>query len=217
MTPPQPQPFAVQVAAGCPGHLDIALALAAEFREIDVDEIDAQVDLVALELADAASCDAHGQLEAVATAMRAFTVVETHVGVRDILVDDVLATCEGSPLALAPIAVEAAHRAGILVGIIGDGTRHLIAHCELEDPVALDFGCPRRPPRIEAVDERSLSWRCAHQLAFATLAELIERGTRGGDMPLALKAADLRLDLPLTDESRRAQQGALDRLRAVLN
>lgn len=215
MMPIEPPSFTDRAAAACPGHAELALALAAEFGSVDVAAADAQLDLVAVELADARTLPAVDQLRALAEAMRAFAVVEPHVGSRDLRVDTALAAWEGHALALVPIAVEAGRRAGLPVGVIGDGARHLVAHRAVEEPVALEFG--PAGPGLRGADETSMTWRCAHQLSFTTLGVLVNRGTRGGDLGLALRAAELRLALPLGDDVRRCQEGMLKRLRARLN
>lgn len=215
MMPIEPPSFTDRAAAACPGHAELALALSAEFGPFDVAAADARLDLVAVELADSRSLPPLEQLGALADAMRAFAVVEPHIGSRDLRVDRVLGAWEGHALALAPIAVEAGRRAGIPVGVIGDGARHLVAHRAVEEPVALDF--EPAGPRICAADEATMTWRCAHQLSFTTLGVLVNRGTRGGDLALALRAAELRLALPLGDDVRRCQEGLLERLRARLN
>lgn len=209
--------FARHAAAACPGQGELALAVAAEFSEVDAGAAEAQLDLLALEVVPARRHAPADQLAALAAAMRAFAVVEPHVGSADLRVDEVLRTCEGHPLALAVIAAEAGVRAGLDVGLIGDGERHLVAHRQLAEPLALDLGSASRAPALRPVDEPRLTWRCAHQVGFALLGLLIARGTRGGDLPLALRAAELRLELPLADRVRRCQEDGLARLRARLN
>lgn len=209
--------FAARAAAACPGHAELAAALAVELFAADTAAVDAQLDLLALELVAARRRAPEDQLAALAAAMRAFAVVEPHVGSRDLRIDEVLRACEGHPLALVTVAAEAGRRAGLDVDVVGDGARHLVAHRQLADPVALDPGSARRGPRVRPVDEPDVSWRCAHQVCFATLGELIARGTRGGDPALAIRACELRLALPLGDRARRCQRDALARLRACLN
>lgn len=215
MPPIEPPSFTARAAAACPGHAELALSLAAEFGPVDVAAADAQLDLVAVELAGARSLPPVEQLGALAAVMRAFAVVEPHIGSRDLRVDSALDAWEGHPLALVPIAVDAAQRAGLAVGVIGDGAQYMVAHREVEEPVALEFGSAG--PGVREADQSTMTWRCAHQLCFTTLGVLINRGTRGGDLGLALRAAELRLALPLGDDARRCQEGLLERLRAGLN
>lgn len=217
MDPIKPTSFAALAGAACPGHAELAVAMTAEIARVDGPAVDAQLDLLALELAGARSLAPAGQLAELTDIMRAFAAVEPHVGSRDLRIDRVLHTCEGHPLALATIAVDAARRAGLDVGIIGDGHTHVIAHRQLEQPLAVDLGSASRGPRVRTVDGDAMGWRCAHQVCFTTLGELISRAVRGGDIGLAIRAAELRLELPLGDAVRDCQEGALARLRARLN
>lgn len=212
-----PLPFTVQASVGCPTHAQLALSLATEFTDVDVDAVDATLDLLATSLSDADAITPYEQLDALADLMRAFTVREPRLGVADLLVDQVLATCAGHPTTLAAIAVEAAARAGMPMGVIGNGLQHLVAHRELDDRIALDLMSVHRPPSVVEVADRRLAWRCSHQLCFAMLGELVDRSGRAGDLVTAMRAAELRISLPMTEEAKLRQRQALAGIRARLN
>jgi hypothetical protein len=67
------------------------------------------------------------------------------------------------------------------------------------------------------VTDRRADWRCSHQVTFATLRELIERQLRVGDLGGALRAAELRLQLPLEGWVSERLNVELASMRARLN
>jgi hypothetical protein len=73
---------------------------------------------------------------------------------------------------------------------------------------------------VRALGERErteLRLRCGHQVAFATLAQIVERATRGGDLAVALHATELRLRLPLAAPLRARVEAEKAGLQASLN
>jgi hypothetical protein len=105
-------------------------------------------------------------------------------------------------------------RAGMPVGVVGVGGRHLVGH-EHVTPWLLD------PVTGEVVDARTLGqepeWRCGHQVADTLLDEVELRCERAGDLTRAIRAAQLRCALPFDDEASERAGLRLRRLRSRLN
>jgi hypothetical protein len=120
-----------------------------------------------------------------------------------VLIDFGLDRLAGHQPVLAVIAAEAARRAGLALAVVGDGPALLVGPYARRGAAAFD---PRRPG-VGRLEEERVIWRCSHQVAFALLREYLDRALRAGDLAGALRAADLRLELPLED-------WVLDRLRS---
>jgi Transglutaminase-like superfamily len=195
-------PFSIAASQSCPPHAELAIALAAEFRRVDLAAVEAGLDALAIELAGAGVEDPLDQLDVLTGAMAAFEALDAPLDPPALLIDVALARLAGHPITLAVIAAEAGRRAGFEVGVAGgDGQGHVVAHqgagIVIFDPA---LGA------VRSVEEGDLSWRCAHQVVFALLGEHIDRALRVGDIAGALRAAELRLELPM-------EGWALDRLR----
>jgi hypothetical protein len=128
----------------------------------------------------------------------------------------VLASACGHPAGVAIAGAGIAARAGIPIGLVGNGRRLYLAHEELDGPFVLD---PAAPARL--TDARGLGcdlcWRCAHESALAVLEHVAARAERELDLPVAMACAALRLMLPLDDETRAAAAAEHVRLLAQLN
>jgi hypothetical protein len=112
--------------------------------------------------------------------------------------------------------VEAARRAGIGLGIVGDGAGCFVAHPSLGEPLLLDVA--RGGGLIEATGRTAdVGWQCSHQVAARILNRIGERAERTGNVAWALRAAELRLALPFTEPVREDLRRALAHLRARMN
>jgi hypothetical protein len=206
-------PFSLAAGLSCPTHADFAVALAAVFHELDEAAVDDQLDAIAASLYGVAGFDAREQLEALTAAMAVFEPMQAPLDPRALLIDVALDRLSGHPTALAVIGTEVARRAGLCVGVVGAGRRHLVGHRHAGLEIGLDLGVSA----VRTVTDRRAGWRCSHQVAFATLRELIERQLRVGDVGGALHAAELRLQLPLEDWVGERLAVELQSLRARLN
>lgn len=154
------------------------------------------------------------QVGTVAAAMEPFALSQELLGLDDLLLDRVLQTWTGTPAVLCAVAAEAGLRAGLQVGIVGDGATHLLVH-RGDDAVGWD---PQQGVRAISEEERgAFKLRCGHQLAFAVLAQIVERSTRAGDISVALHATELRLRLPLAEPVRTRVEAERSGLLAALN
>ncbi|HEY8584370.1 MAG TPA: transglutaminase family protein [Capillimicrobium sp.] len=191
-------PFSLAAGLSCPTHAVLAAALAAEFHPVDERGVDEALDALAAALAPTRDEHPVEQLDELRRTMEAFAVDDAPLDPDALLIDTVIDRLAGHPATLAVIGCSAAQRAGLDVGVLAAGPGALrAAHRALE------------PPRA--------AWRCAHQVAFVLLAEQIERAQRCGDIAAALRAGELRLELPLGPGARTRVEGELAMLRALLN
>jgi hypothetical protein len=186
-------PFSLAAGLSCPSHADLAAALAAEFHELDEVAVDDHLDALAASLYGVHRFDPLEQLDALTAAMAAFEPMQAPLDPRALLIDVALDRFSGHPTTLAVIGTEVARRAGLCVGVVGAGRRHLVGHRH----AGLEVGLDPNVCAVRAVTDRRAGWRCSHQVTFSTLRELIERQLRVGDVGGALRAAELRLQLPL--------------------
>lgn len=191
-------PFALAAGLSCPTAADLATALAAEFRPVDEEGIDWALDGLAVALAPAAPDHPVEQFDELCRTMAAFEPLEAPLDQRALFIDVAIDRLAGHRTTLAVIGAEAGRRAGLDVGLVAEpGGGFRVGHRALEPATA--------------------RWGCAHQVAFSLLAAQIERAQRTGDLAGALRAAELRLELPLADPLRRRVGRELRALRAALN
>lgn len=207
--------FAARVAQPRISFGELALSLASEFKPVDHPAATAELARLAEGLLDTHALAPEDQLQTVGDLFDGFRRVEDRVRTRPLMLDAVLADRSGDPMLLAVLAADVARRAGLEVGLVGVGRSLFVAHRRAERPLALDLGGLLRGP--DAIDEQQLRRRCAHQMSFALIDEVLDRARRSGDLGTALTAAELRLSLPVDADSRAEMTRALAGLRASLN
>jgi hypothetical protein len=211
--------FAELASAGCPPHGTLALALASEFHPADL----AAAHSVLRELTDAIAplrgAPAIEQLAHVGREVGGRLTARVRPGaLDDLLLDRVLLTGTGDPVCWAIACVDAARHAGIPLGVVADDSDHvLVAHRDLEAPFVLEPASPLTPIDATRLPAGELTWRCSHQTALMLLDRVVVRATRAGRHGDALRAAQLRLELPLEDGTLEALRGERDGLSARLN
>jgi len=208
-------PFSLAAGLSCPTHADLAAALAAEFHPVDERAVDDALDALAVSLADARGASALEQLDELASTMSVFESWPAPLDARAVHVDLALDRLAGHPTALAVIGAEAARRAGLDLAVAASGAHHVVAHRGHGVLVAYDpatAALRRVRPGVAAP-----TWRCSHQVAFALLGEHLDRALRAGDIAGALRAAELRLELPVDGGTRARLLAEQDALRARLN
>lgn len=202
--------FASLAAGTCPPHEDMLLSLAAELGPYDATLVATRIDALAAQL-PGPEADPALQLDAVAAMIRASLTADMEGA---LLLPDVLRTGEGHPVGVASAAAAACARRGLAVDVVGAGGTVWLAHPEAA-PLIVD------PVTGSVLDGRTLevdlSWRCAHELAHVTIAEVIERAERDGDIGLALRAASLGTSLPLDESWPNGPEATLSRVRSRLN
>jgi hypothetical protein len=208
-------PFSLAAGLSCPTHADLAAALGAEFHDVDEREVDDGLDALAARLSSARHGEPLDQLDVLTAVMVAFEAVAAPLNAHAVHMDVALQRLAGHPTALAVIGAEAARRAGLDLAVAAAGGHHVVAHRALGVQVAYDPALPgvrRLRPGIAAP-----TWRCSHQVAFCLLREHLDRALRAGDIAGALRAAELRLDLPVEPATRSRLELEQRSLRALLN
>ncbi|ADB48581.1 hypothetical protein [Conexibacter woesei] len=216
-------PFALQAVSECPAPADLALALGAEFEPIAADDAHAALDELGCDLAAFRHVAPREQLVACAAAVgNRFTIVEERKRIGresvfdDLLLHRVLRDGSGHALPLTIAAVEAGRRAGIALGAVGRRREQYLAHAGLAAPHVADLR--RRGPLVDLTGrEEKVGWQCAHQLSALLLDRIAERAERIGHLSWALRAAELRLALPVCAETRERMERELERVRTRLN
>ena len=159
--------FTRLASGGCPPIADLMLALAAEFRDVDADAVDARLDELALPLFGLAGGDLR------VAAARLADILDTDPGfdadrssVAALWLDSALEARAGHPLMLAALVAEVGRRAGLDVHVLsaptgwyaglGDGERLWLVDATMDgrtaDPWSLRRHCTararlRRPAR----------------------------------------------------------------------
>ena len=168
------------------------LAIAAEFRAVDVEGVSFELDDLARGLFGVGDepRDASHRLATLLTDELRLRTDQSSVDT--IFLDTVLARHAGHPLALAVLAAEIGRRAGLAVGVCSTPTGWYAGIGERErlwliDP-ALDPGpTPSGPVRRH----------CGHEVGFAALTGVYARMIRDGESARACYAAHLRGLLPI--------------------
>jgi regulator of sirC expression with transglutaminase-like and TPR domain len=132
------------------------------------------------------------------------------------MLDLVLERRRGLPIALSVVYVEVARRAGIALDGVGQSGHYVVGRFGPgAAPVLLDpFAGGARTVAHDPAEVRP--WG-AHETALRMLNNLVASYTRRNDLGRAIRAAELRLELPLEPDLRDALVAALRGLRSRLN
>jgi regulator of sirC expression with transglutaminase-like and TPR domain len=219
-----PGSFAEIAAAPLPPLDALALALAAEFRQVDTEAalgaLDALGEEVVAELdGRPGTPEEHVRACAAVLAGRhGFTGDREEYDHPDnSMLDVVLDRRRGLPILLSVVWVETARRAGVPLAGVGLGGHFVVAH----------FGAGPRPLLLDpfddgarvdaAVDEAFLEPWTPPAIAMRMLNNLVLAFRRRGDTAAAIHAAGMRLALPADDAVREGLQRELQAMRARLN
>jgi hypothetical protein len=207
-------------AAGAhPGEL--ALALGAEFAPLDARALDAALAPLVAALVPAAGAGPERQLrvaeEAFARHLRVEEPSPRAVGCEDLLPHRAALRGRGHELAVTAVALEAARRAGLRLGLVACPDAVFVGHPGLAAPVLLGALPDWHLLDARDLDEPALSWQCAHEAASLLLSQLLERTRRLGLLSAELRAAELCLALPVERDERARLERQLAAVRARLN
>jgi len=217
--------FAELAAAPDPPLDALALALAAEFREVDVAEAMATLDALGDELAGRAaavrpSATVLAEAQACAAVLGAahgFTGDrEQYDRPENSMLDLVLHRRRGLPILLSMVYVEVARRAGIPLAGVGLPGHFVVGHFGATPPLLLDPFAGGGTVGADADRRLVRPWR-AHETAMRMLNNLVPAFQRRGDLGGAIRAAELRLALPAEQPFRETLRTELTALRARLN
>lgn len=218
--------FAELAAAPIPALDELSLAIAVELRPpgvVDVDGSLAQLDDLAVELralvADLPEDDVAGQARA---CRRLLGHVHGFTGDREdydhpdnSMLDLVLANHRGLPILLSILYAEVARRADLPLAAVGLPGHFVVGHFGAETPILLDPFNGGLQVGADA-DTRSVRPWANTETAMRLLNNLVGSLTRRGDLPRAIRAAELRLLLPADDVMRRMLEEELEALEAEL-
>ena len=184
---------------------ELALALASEFREVDVDGACRELDRLGADLAAAKGDSPHEHIDACRSVLG---LEYGFAGDRDeydhpdnSMLDLVLSRRRGLPILLSVVYVEAGRRAGIPLGGIGLPGHYVVGHFGADPPLVLDPFArgiliePDVPPRLLR------AWD-AHETVLRMLNNLVAAYSTRGLLANGIQAAKLRLALPLDDDLR---------------
>ncbi len=211
------EPFSA-VAARPDASLDeLALALAREFGEVDSTRALGELDRLGMELAEAAGGGPEAEGEAIRELLgrrHGFTGDrEDYYHPDNSMLDRVLERRKGLPILLSIVYVEVARRSGIALAGVGLPGHFVVGHFGSTPPRLLDPFSGGVP--IEAgIDPRPSG---NHETAARMLNNLVGTYRRRGDLTRAIRAAEMRLALPLGESEDAAFRAELSSLRARLN
>jgi regulator of sirC expression with transglutaminase-like and TPR domain len=204
---------------------ELALALAAELRPVDEAGALARLDALGDEVrATAAGYDdgagESGELEALVVVLgerHGFGGAGDEYDHPDnSMLDLVLERGEGLPIALSVVYVETARRAGIALDGVGLSGHFVVGRFRAgASPVLLDAF--DHGARVGAANPAEVRPWSAHETALRMLNNLVGSYMRRNDLGRALRAAEMRLELPLDPPLAQALAAELRALRARLN
>ncbi len=214
-------PFIMLAAESEPPIEELALSLAAEFREIDEDAALAQLDKLGAEVAEewAARTGPRAGVEALREVL-----AERH-GFRgdgrrydhpdNSMLNVVLERRRGLPILLSVLYLATARRAGIPLSGVGLPGHYVVGDFVSGPPVLVDpfaGGTPIQPEEPRFVRQWSV-----HETILRMLNNLVGSYGRRADLSRTIHAAELRLALPLEAQKVYALRTELGALRARLN
>jgi regulator of sirC expression with transglutaminase-like and TPR domain len=217
-------PRFADVAVDRAATLDVlALALAAEFREVDMADAMARLDALGAEVARAG--DQTPQTPQAQTLVCGQIIGGAHgfAGDREhyddpgnSMLDLVLTRRRGLPILLSVVYVEVARRAAIPIAGVGLPGHFVVGHFGTDPPVLLDPFAGGGQVETDAPRELVRPWR-ADEIVMRMLNNLVAAYDRRGDIDAAIHAASLRLALPAKLAQRTILQAELRAIQAQLN
>ncbi len=201
---------------------DLALALAAEFRDVEAADALERLEALSGEVARlAAGSDGLDALTEVLGRRHGFGGAQREYDHPDnSMLDLVLQRAGGLPIALSVVYLETARRAGIALAGVGLPGHFVVGRFQdgaapvLLDPFA--GGAVLAPRAVAAAGAQARQWG-PHETALRMLNNLVGSYERRNDLGRAIRAAEMRLELPLAAPLERAMRADVQRVRARLN
>jgi regulator of sirC expression with transglutaminase-like and TPR domain len=214
-------PFVTLAAEPQPPVDELALSLAAEFKEIDEDVVLARLDELGAEVADERA--ARSGPRAGVEALREVLAVRHgfHGDSRrydhpdNSMLNVVLERRRGLPILLSVLYLATARRAGIPLSGVGLPGHYVVGDFVSGPPVLVDPFAGGALVRAE--EPRHVRPWGAHETVLRMLNNLVGSYGRRADLSRAIQAAELRLALPLEEPKVYALRTELGALRARLN
>lgn len=206
--------FAARARQQRPGLAPLLIAASAEFNEVDEARARVQLDSDAAHIWKATDGAGGNGTEAILELIRRRNYRPSRkLTPEDAMLDSVLERGVGYPGMISAICAEAGIRAGLDVSCVsspGNDLLLLIRHpdgsAEIVDPCG----------KVEEIGSAPRR-RCSHEVTFIVLSELSRLFCLTGDIPAAMKAAQMRAELPLGASARERIAFELGALRAMLN
>ena len=219
----EPTSFSVLAQSADPPLDALALALAAQFRTVDVGAAMDDLDALGAEIAIVASRRSGSPEGDVETCAAVLGGRHGYVGdraeyddPRNSMLDVVIERRRGLPIALSVLYVEAARRAGIPLRGVGLPGHFVVGHFGSDPPLLIDpFGGGGRVG--EDVPRARLRPWTAQEITLRMLNNLVPAFERRGDLGAAIRAASMRLELPAAPALRESLELEFRTLRARLN
>jgi regulator of sirC expression with transglutaminase-like and TPR domain len=210
--------FSDLAATADPSLDELALSIAAEFRPVDEAGTLARLDELGSELAGAV----RGRSNARAQAHAVSAVLGDRHGYEgdrkrydrpeNSMIDLVVETRRGLPILLSVVYVEVGRRAGLPLCGVGLPGHFVVGHFGERPPVLMD---PFH--RGTVLGEQPVKpWR-PHEIALRMLNNLVGSYERRGDLARTLRAAEMRLELPVDAAVRDQLETEMRGLRSRLN
>lgn len=208
-------PFA-DLAARPNAPLDeLALALASEFRDVDAVAALARLDDLGEEVSNVPG-DGLEALVDVLGRRHGFTGDrENYDDPANSMLDIVLVRRSGLPILLSVVYVEVARRAGLALAGVGLPSHYVVGRFGPPPPVLLDPFAGGG--RLELPASEHLRPWGEHETVLRMLNNLVGSYVRRNDLGRAIRAAEMRLELPLAGPQAEALGAELLSLRARLN
>ena len=223
-------PFA-ELAGAHDGPLDVtALALAAEFHQVDAAAAMQTLDALGVQVRNAIlgsvtdnprmTPDAEMELRTCAEVLHrghGFTGDrERYDDPGNSMLDVVLATRRGLPILLSIVYVEVARRAGVGLAGVGLGGHFVVGHFGIDPPLLADPFAGGIPFEGDVAPALVRPWR-SREIAMRILNNLVASYQRRGNIGDAIRAAQMRLELPAPAALRGTLQAEVVALQARLN
>ena len=199
----------------------LALALATQFRDVDTDEARSRLDALGAEVRAAvrrgSPADELEGCRRVLGERHGYRGARKDYGHPDqSMLDLVLARRRGLPILLSVVWVEVARRAGCTLSGIGLPGHYVVGHFGADPPLVVDPFA--RGARIEERLPSALVRPWGNQETILRLLNnLVGSYTLRGDLGRAIRAAEMRLLLPVDSGDRETLDTELGGLRARLN
>jgi len=217
-------PSFAELAAAPDASLDLlALALAAEFHDVDAAVAISTLDLLGEDLSRAAGRTTGAPTALALACGEVLGEVHGFAGDQEdydhpdnSMLDLVLTRRRGLPILLSVVYVEVARRAGIALAGVGLPGHFVVGHFGADPPLLLDPFAGGRTMESAVAWDHVRPWS-AHETAMRMLNNLVLAHQRRGDLGAAIHAARLRLALPAEESLREILRTELRAMQARLN
>jgi regulator of sirC expression with transglutaminase-like and TPR domain len=201
----------------------LALAIAAEFRKVDVPTAMASLETLGADVSIAAEKTTGSPPEMTAACTEVLGEVHGFQGdrahyddPRNSMLDVVLDRRRGLPILLSVVYIESARRAGIALSGVGLAGHFVVGNFAVDPPLLIDPFDGGRPVGAPAPPGPIRPWP-ADEIAMRMLNNLVSSYTRRGDLAHAIHAAEMRLSLRAAEAMRETLETELRTLQVRLN